>query len=171
MPEYTYFQLPQQVRELNLNIVRDVLAQQDITLKTRPDAHVTLRPSVPWVKDRGWLNFIGNWHYFAQPPGDNASWVQAIAPSSAGKLEVWIADLTPGSTYLVAIDVMSMVGGPNPAFNVGASDAAHAVVSASPPDQVLLTVIKPAMTMSLVTVEPLDLQAWIFFAAHVYKLD
>jgi hypothetical protein len=171
MPEYTLIKLPQEARQLDLLTVSEVLRQQDVLFDIKREAHLVLRPSVPWVKDRGWLNFIGNWHYFAQPPGDNASWVRAIGPSSAGKMEVWIAGLTPGSTYLVTIDAGCMVGGPNPAFDVGASDAARALVSALPPDQVLLNVIKPSMTMSLVTVEPHDLETWIFNSAQVFRLD
>jgi len=66
--------------------------------------------------------------------------------------------------------VGSLVGGANSAFKVGASDAAGALVSTQPPDRVLLVLITPSMNMSLVSVEPHELEIWIFNSVEVYEL-
>jgi hypothetical protein len=170
MREYTPIRLSQESRRLDRRMISDVLRQQNITYDVESEPHVVLRPSVPWVQDRGWLNFIGGWHYGSQPPGDSASWVSAIAPTSAGKMEVWLKQVTPAAMYLVALDVMCAVGGPNPAFKVGASDATGELVTAQPPEQTLLVVTTPSMDLTLVTLEPNDLSIWTFLSAEVSKL-
>jgi hypothetical protein len=170
MAEYSVLKLTAEPRKIDRRRAAESLAEAHVRYDAGTAPHVILRPSQPFVKGAGYLNFIGNWHYFADPPGDNAAWVRAIAPSSAGKLEIWMNQLAPGTTYLVAIDVMCAIGGPNPGFSIGASDAAHATVAAQAPDQTLLLLIQPEMDMSLVTVEPQDLASWIFFSVEVTPL-
>jgi hypothetical protein len=169
VPDYTFVDLTSGRRDLDREAVRAVLRSRDEPLDIPGDPSVSLRASVPWVKGLGWLNFIGNWHYWAEPPGDHADWVRAIAPSSAGKLEVWLTSLTPGQTYVLAIEVSCWGAGPNGAFRIGASDATGFAVDAQPPDQVLLVFFDPARPMSLVTVEPLDLESWTFHVATLFS--
>lgn len=170
MAKYSVVELRAEPRRLDRQRVAETLLEHRIRYDIESEPHVLLRPSQPFVQDRGYLNFIGNWHYFADPPSDNAAWVRAIAPASAGRLEIWLSNVTPGKMYLVAIDVMCGVGGPAPAYKVTASDAASALVNAQPPDQTLLVVITPTMDLSLVVVEPQDLDSWLFFSAEVTAL-
>ncbi len=170
MVEYSPVRLAQTGMHLDRQRITDVLRRVDVAYDAESEPHVVLRPSTPWVQDRGWLNFIGNWHYFSQPPGDNAGWVRAIAPSSAGMMEIWLTGLTPKSNYLVAIHVGCSVGGPDPGFKIGASDAAGQTVNAQPPEQVLLVIISPDMETSLVTVQPQQLESWSFYKAEVAEL-
>jgi hypothetical protein len=168
--EYTLVELTREARVIDRRAVSGVLGGRDIAYDENKPSHVVLRASAPWVKGLGWLYFIGNWHYFAHPPGDHADWVRAIAPTSAGRMEVWLEQLDPGGEYLVAIDVGCSIGGPKPAFKIGASDAAGQLVDAQPPAQVLLIVITPAEPMSLVTVEPQDLDSWTFHSVEVDRI-
>jgi hypothetical protein len=91
--------------------VAELLQESGLHLTDDPEPHVELRCRAPWVQDRGWLNFIGNWHYWSQPPNDHADWVRAIAPDSAGKLEIWMDGLTIGQNYLVSIKVQPVEKG------------------------------------------------------------
>jgi hypothetical protein len=157
-------------RQIDRDAVADILQQHHTVFDRSSEPHVVLRASTPWVQDLGYLNFIGNWHYWAEPPGDHADWVRAIAPTSAGRLEVWMLNVTPGAQYLLIVDVSCSEGGDHPAFRIGASDGAHSLVSATPPDQQLLVLFEPKQNMSLVFVEPNDLDSWTFHSAEVFIL-
>jgi len=85
-------------------------------------------------------------------------------------MEIWLKNVDPGGRYLVSIDVGCSAYGPNPAFKIGASDAAGGLVDAEPPDQVLLAIIEPHTNLSLVTVKPHQLDSWIFHLVEVFRL-
>jgi hypothetical protein len=128
---------------------------------------VELTTTVPYVDAKGWLNFIGGWHCFSEP-GGGAHWVGAIG--GAGKLEIWLKGVTPGKNYIVAIETGCIAFGSNPSFEVRSSDASPVWVGALPPFQTLLLLIEPDMDLSLVTVEPQNLDSWSFYKAAVYEL-
>jgi hypothetical protein len=171
VPEYTTVDLSGEVRQFDADTVADLLRDRNIDFPKGAEPHVILRARVTWVQDLGWLNFIGNWHVWCEPPGDHADWVSAIAPSSAGKMEVWLTQLSPDDQYLAYIDVSGSSGGPDPAFMIGASDASHMLVDLNPPDQILLVLFTPAKDMSLITVEPHHLDWWAFREVRVFRLS
>ena len=66
MAEYTPIRLSYDARQIDRERMNEALRPLEITLDDDAKTFVTLRPSVPWVENVGWLNFIGNWHDFAQ---------------------------------------------------------------------------------------------------------
>jgi hypothetical protein len=116
--EFTPVLLAREARQPDRRMISDVLRQQEIHYDVEAEPHVVLRPSAPWVEARGWLDFVGGWHYYAQPPGDSAWWNSSIAPTGSGEMYVNLINLTPSAMYLVAIDVSCSYDGPNPAIRL-----------------------------------------------------
>src|SRR4030095_16379382 len=129
--------------------------------------HVELPTAVQYGDNKGWLNFMGGWHFFSEP-GGSAAWVKAIG--GVGKMEVWLRGLDTTKAYIVSIETGGSGLAGRPSFEVRSSDASPAFVTALPPHQTLLLVIEPDMEMSLVTVEPHHLDSWLFFKATAYQV-
>jgi hypothetical protein len=172
------------------------LAQFNSTLHPVSAPYAMLRPGIPWIKGRGWLNFSNAWTLKSvgdsgDPTTSVASWTRRGAGRSNlaydGTLEAVFPYLTPATKYGVMMRVLcSASGRGEPAFHVDiqsgpASSGAvvtteegefvgGALIGAHPPAQMIFMLIDPGESgFAVLTVVPSGLSQWEFHSLVIDK--
>jgi hypothetical protein len=151
--------------------VASVLNQHQI-LGALGETHVLLRPSVPFVANRGWFDLYGSWSYHPQPPHDYAA---SNAPDLAqltrvGIMEIWFAGLISGSRYIAAIDVLGSPHYPGPAhYNVQyQGKLAEIDVRGS---KTLVIELTATSDRTVVTIDATNVAGYLFYQAELFRMD
>jgi hypothetical protein len=137
--------------------------------KYKRDPYVELRCSIPWVKDRGHLDFRGEWDTSSSPPGDTALCREPSGPSDSSVI-VGLT-LTRGASYLATLDVACGVQGSNPGFRISGWGWGIPAgwVDAHPFAQTIVFTFSPPTDSTAIFMDSVDLKFWYFYTARLFE--
>lgn len=127
--------------------------------------HAELSPARPVAPGRAWLKIDEAWD---DETASEAPTVGAVAPS---RVEVWFEGLDPGTRYLVAIEVVCLLGATDARFDVSSSAAITDAFGVEPPDRTLMVVVDPAEDLEMVTLKPHNLSLWSLTAVTITEVN
>ena len=148
---------------LHRRLAAAALERNGIRPATRP--HAELTPGNPVTAGRAWLELEEAWN------DDLASDADGIGAVTPGRVEVWLEGLKPGTPYLVAIDVVCLVGATDARFDVSSSATVINAFGVEPLDRTLMVVVDPADDLEVVILEPQNLSLWSLTSVTVAEVS
>ncbi len=145
---------------LHRRLAGATLERHGIRPLSRP--HAQLTPSNPVATGRAWLELEDEWDDENEPDD-----LGAVSPS---RVEVWLEGLNPGKPYLVAIDVVCLVGATDARFDVSSSAAVTHAFGVEPLDRTLMVVVDPTDDLEVVILRPQHLSLWSLTSVTVTEV-